>query len=145
MHRWEKLNSSPPYARWFWRVIPNWLVPMPDSCANPHPYVLMNGIQIDKGISELIEYLWSIGVKTEGSCEGDREMCRVFEKKNISNLCVYANPYAALVGTPTLEDARAVKKALDPVENELFLIGTDDSGWFVSFYPELLTRRNWVR
>lgn len=37
-----------------------------------HEKIIMNGVQIDKGISELIQTLWDNGIETIQCCEGGR-------------------------------------------------------------------------
>lgn len=39
-------------------------------CKNYHETVLIEGVEIDKGIVEFVEKLWKAGVRTYESCEG---------------------------------------------------------------------------
>lgn len=39
----------------------------------PHPQVAINGIEVDVEMRPLLEALWSIGIKTQYSCQGNPE------------------------------------------------------------------------
>lgn len=99
---------SKPYAT-FWLATLGRTVPFGDPCESPHETVVIDEIPLDSKIAPLIEFLWSNGIQTLNSCQGDPKLDeRAF--KLAPNF--YNNCYSAYITVGSLEDARTLSELL---------------------------------
>lgn len=119
-------------------------VPFGDPVDSPHDTVECEGISVDRHIAPLIEALWSGGIKTHNSCQGDPWLD---ERAHAAAPNFYGGCYAATVTVGSVEDARLVMAALETAmldcipDNERHRVNTTfgvEHGVFVSFPAKAL-------
>ncbi|GAT07607.1 hypothetical protein H7I77_25360 [Mycolicibacterium novocastrense] len=125
------------YARVFWSLLPKQLVPWADPCEDPHDTVTVDGVDIDKGIAPLVIYLWSQGISTHDSCQGDCHLYRLYESRHPAESTPAGNPYAAYLAVDSLAAAQAVIRTLNPPPQSAAIMNGGDR-WFVEFDPSAL-------
>lgn len=84
------------YHRLWWRLL-GWTFPFMDPSEDPHPMVELGGIPVDEELLEIVGFLWSRGLETVNSCQGDRKLESISSQRRF---------YCATVGFARIEDAR---------------------------------------
>ncbi len=102
-------SFSKTYAK-IWLFLLGRTVPFGDPAGSPHDTVECEGISLDRHIAPLIEALWSEGISTHNSCQGDP---RLDERAHTAAPNFYGGCYAATVTVGSVEDARLVMAALE--------------------------------
>lgn len=130
------------YHRLWWLVV-RMFAPYFDPCMQPHEFVLRDGIQIDVGIVNLVEILWSLGIPTHNSCQGDPELERLMELAH-----GLGDPYQAYVtlGDPghafwlmeRISEARTTSGLKTSLPRMARAGNSNDIIWHVSFPAALL-------
>lgn len=123
------VRGSKAYQALWWRAN-RYIHPFFDPCEQPHPHVVVDGIELDEGIADLVRWVWSIGVTTHNSCQGDPVLETLCDAAQIAT----ANPHTASITFGQLNDARWFASALRTVVPERRLGGTADR-IFITFDP----------
>lgn len=118
-----------------------------DPCETPHPALTIRGIEVDEKIAPLVEGLWSVGIETGGSCQGDARIYRAL-LRTMPNLS-HGLPAAASVTLLNLSDALRVHAAIDAQHqgrrlSRPTLTTQDGEVVHVQFRPELLDAGDFV-
>ena len=134
------MRGAKSYARAWFRLT-NWCAPALDPCEDPHPYVIVDGIALDTHIAPVVQRLWSAGIETVSSCQGDVDL---FE----ASRCDWRT--AAHLGVSTETDALRVlhwlyQHNIDHHQGQVSLSSNKNSDrleqryYFLSFDPSFLS------
>ena len=129
------MRDHPAYARWWARAM-GWTMPVTDHCVSPHPSVEIDGVSLDQGIAGLVELLWSKGVETFNSCQGDLD---VYRRTGGS-----IHGSAAYLTVGSVDAAVAVLRTLEEVSGgrldhtAVTFRPSGSASWFVEFDPAAL-------
>lgn len=121
-------------ARWWAAMV---LAPWDDPSEDPHPFTVVNGIQLDNGVVSLVEWCWEQGIETFNSCEGSLPLHTIVRSQRSAPM----TGFEAYVTVGSVGDAETVSAALAPFEGGIPPAVTHHSGspyWFVSFSPSAL-------
>lgn len=131
------------YAK-LWLAVLGRTIPFGDPITSPHETLQRNGIDIDRVIVPMVEALWSAGIETFNSCQGDPDLD---ESAHHASANFYGECYAATVTVDSYEDAHRVMRALEAsmgacgFENQNYRVTATfgvSRGIFVNFPARLL-------
>lgn len=95
----QKFHLIRSYERFWWKTIGR-SAPFMDPCEEPHPFVIINNIQIDQKIADIITSLWKQNIETYNSCQGEPSIEKLTHHTNIDSFS------RATITFGTTDDAR---------------------------------------
>lgn len=130
------------YHRLWWIVVRKF-APYFDPCMQPHGFVLRHGIQVDAGIVDLVETLWSLGIDTYNSCQGDPELERLMGLAHgrgdpYQAYVTLGDPDHAFWLTERISEARTMSGLNTSLPTMARAGDSSDRIWHVSFPSALL-------
>ena len=105
-------RGSKRYTALWWRLN-RYLHPFFDPCEDPHPHTLVDGIELDVQIAGLVQWIWSSGVPTANSCQGDPVLETLADRS-----LAQTNPHTASITFLSLGDARWFAAVLSRVVSD---------------------------